>query len=442
MSEEGFSETSVKIPCCMCGIMITPNPSNMCMDCIRAKMDLSGKIPEKSEVVYCRDCGRYQVDQTHWINAELESQELLQLCLKKLPSTIKIIDAKFLFTEPHSKRLRVQVTYVREDFHGTMLRQSSIVTYIVKTVQCKTCQELATPNRDHWKAIVQLRQHSESKRTMFWIEQQLITHGAAASATAVERKPDGLDFQFKDKSSAEKLISFIKGIIPIEVKQSNTVKGQDLVNMQYDTRFTYSLKCPAVSREDLVLLPKKIFDSTGRQSPLCIVTKIGRGIKFTNPFTGHTFVVDGKTFLSLPFEPLISHERLVKFAILSKDIVGKNGEYTIADFELTDVDTYEERVIVRSYLGGLLNEGDLCTAYDLRCESFTDESERALKKLKFERVIITGKSHEPREGAKKKKYHVKTLAPTMKEDEKAIDDFLDEIEDNPEIAEGITLVED
>ena len=436
-----FKETSVKIPCCICGIMITPNPSNMCVACFRRQMDdQNGSVPEKSEVVYCRDCGRYQVNQTQWINAELESPELLQLCLKKLPQNIRVIEAKFLFTEPHSKRLRVQVTFEREDFNGTILRQSQIITYFVHTVQCKTCQELAT-HRDHWKAIVQLRQHSHSKRTLFWLEQQLITHGVANSASAIERKSDGLDFQFNDKSSAEKLVSFLKGIIPLEVKQSNQVKGQDLVNMQYDTRFTYSLKCPPISREDLVILPKKVFESTGRQSPLCLVTKIGRAIRFVNPFTGHSFVVDGKIILTYNFEPLLSHDRLVQFAILSKDIISKNGDYEIADFEITDVETYDERVIVRSHLGKLLNEGDICTAYDLRSESLTDENEALIRKLKFERIVIVGKYHEPKP-KKAKKYKVKTLAPTMKEDDKAIEEFLDEIEDNPDLAEGVTLIEE
>ena len=131
----------------------------------------------------------------------------------------------------------------------------------------------------------------------------------------------------------------------------------------------------------------------------------------------------------------------IYFAILSKDVISKNGDYEIADFELTDLETYDERVMVRSFLGKQLKEGDLCSAYDLRSESFTDESEAALKKIKFERIVIVSKYHEPT-GKKSKKYRVKTLAPTMKEDDKVIEEFLDQVEDNPEIGEGITLIED
>lgn len=44
-----------------------------------------------------------------WIHAALESRELLALCLKKLKglNRVKLIDAGFVWTEPHSKRLKV-----------------------------------------------------------------------------------------------------------------------------------------------------------------------------------------------------------------------------------------------------------------------------------------------------------------------------------------------
>ncbi|EAY01212.1 NMD3 family protein [Trichomonas vaginalis G3] len=433
-----FQQTAVKIPCCICGIMIEPNPNNMCVECFRRRLNQKEGVPEQLEINYCRDCGRYQESLTHWVNAELESKELLQICIKKFSPNLKIRDAKFLWTEPHSKRLRVQVTVDREDFSGTILRQSTIVTYIVKTVQCKTCQELAT-HRDHWKAIVQLRQHSDSKRSMFWIEQMIINNEAAKETSAIERRPDGLDFQFNDNSDAKKFISFIKSIIPVSVKNSDTVKGQDLVNMSYDIRYSYSLTIPSISREDLVLLPKKIFESTGRQSRLCLVSKMGRQIHFVNPLTGHNFVLDSKSIFSNSIDPLISHDRLTRFVVLSKDEISKNGDFTLADFELTDEETYGDRIVVRSHLGNTIEIGNVVNCYDLRSESFTDEAEKQIKKIDFERVIIVNKARDEKKNSRNKK--VLTLAPTTKEDDRALEQFLDEMEDDPQLVSKINTVE-
>ena len=45
-----------------------------------------------------------------WTIAEPESRELLAICLKKLKglSKVRLIDAGFIWTEPHSKRIKVK----------------------------------------------------------------------------------------------------------------------------------------------------------------------------------------------------------------------------------------------------------------------------------------------------------------------------------------------
>lgn len=55
---------------------------------------------------------RYLQPPGEWIHAVLESKELMSLCLKKLKglNRVKLIDASFVWTEPHSKRLKVIFT--------------------------------------------------------------------------------------------------------------------------------------------------------------------------------------------------------------------------------------------------------------------------------------------------------------------------------------------
>jgi nonsense-mediated mRNA decay protein 3 len=52
---------------------------------------------------------RYLQPPSEWVSCALESRELLSLCLKKLKglNRVKLVDAGFVWTEPHSKRIKV-----------------------------------------------------------------------------------------------------------------------------------------------------------------------------------------------------------------------------------------------------------------------------------------------------------------------------------------------
>ena len=61
-----------------------------------------------------------------WIKAELESRELLTLLIKKLKGTltnVRLTDASFIWTEPHSKRIKIKLTVQKEIQEGAVLEQ-------------------------------------------------------------------------------------------------------------------------------------------------------------------------------------------------------------------------------------------------------------------------------------------------------------------------------
>ena len=95
--------------CCDCGIQIDPNPTNCCLACIRSRNDISEGIPKQATLWFCKACERYLDPPQTWITASLESKELLRVCLNKLKGLgqVRLIDAGFAWTEPHSKRLKV-----------------------------------------------------------------------------------------------------------------------------------------------------------------------------------------------------------------------------------------------------------------------------------------------------------------------------------------------
>lgn len=96
--------------CCECGILIEPNPANMCVACLRTHVDITEDVPKQAVLYFCRNCERYLHPPSEWVACTLESRELLSICLKKLKGLkdLKLIDAGFIWTEPHSRRLKVK----------------------------------------------------------------------------------------------------------------------------------------------------------------------------------------------------------------------------------------------------------------------------------------------------------------------------------------------
>lgn len=76
------THTPAMILCCMCGVKIESNPANMCAQCLQSRVDITEGIPKQITIFWCRNCGRYQ--RPPWIDAPLESREMLALCLKKI----------------------------------------------------------------------------------------------------------------------------------------------------------------------------------------------------------------------------------------------------------------------------------------------------------------------------------------------------------------------
>jgi nonsense-mediated mRNA decay protein 3 len=79
-------------------------------------MDITEGIPKQVTLHYCKGCNRYLQPPHIWANAELESRELLTVCLKKLRGLqkVRLVDASFIWTEPHSRRIKVKLTIQKE----------------------------------------------------------------------------------------------------------------------------------------------------------------------------------------------------------------------------------------------------------------------------------------------------------------------------------------
>ncbi|EMR68852.1 putative nonsense-mediated mrna decay protein 3 protein [Eutypa lata UCREL1] len=190
------SMTAATIFCCDCGAPIdgTQSTSARCFDCLKLHHDISEGIQREATLHFCRDCERWLLPPMSWVSAAPESRELLALCLKKLRGLqkVRIVDASFIWTEPHSRRVRVKLTVQDTVSDGVLLQQSFEVIYVVAWQQCPECAKSYTANV--WRASVQVRQKVQHKRTFLFLEQLILKHGAHKDTINIKEAKDGIDF--------------------------------------------------------------------------------------------------------------------------------------------------------------------------------------------------------------------------------------------------------
>jgi nonsense-mediated mRNA decay protein 3 len=280
------TDTAPRILCASCGSVIAPNAANMCLNCIRSDVDISADIPKQASLHFCRGCDRYLAPPNIWITAQLESRELLALCLKKLKRLqhVRLTDAGFIWTEPHSKRIKVKLTIQKEVFAQTILQQVFVVEYIVCNQYCEDCTRVDAQLT--WKAVVQVRQKVTHKRTFIWLEQLILKHNAHKDTTNIKEFRDGLDFYYGHRNHAIKMVDFLQSVVPMRMKQSQELISSDIHAGTADFKFTYSVELVPICKDDFVCLPLKTARALSDIPQLALCSRVSNMLTFIDPMTG------------------------------------------------------------------------------------------------------------------------------------------------------------
>jgi nonsense-mediated mRNA decay protein 3 len=271
--------------CCMCGVAMQPNPANMCARCLRARVDITDGVPRHAAVVYCPDCFSYFQPPRSWLRAGPESPELMQILLRRINRPlarlrVSLSGAEFVFSEPHSKRLRLH----REVLHDVVLEQTHPVEFVVHDRLCDSCSR-AQANPDQWVAVVQLRQHVPHCRTFLYLEQLLIKHGQASLAIRVSAAPGGLDFFFDSRSHATRLVDILNTVAPISTQTAKQLVSHYTKSSVYNYKYTFSVEICPICREDLIALSPQASRDLGGHVPLVLCVKVTNVIALLDPLT-------------------------------------------------------------------------------------------------------------------------------------------------------------
>jgi nonsense-mediated mRNA decay protein 3 len=368
------------VACCECGTPIAPNPANMCVACLRSKVDITEGIPRQSNLQHCKFCERYLVPPSNWQFADPESKELLALCLRRVKpqmTAVRLVDASFIWTEPHSKRVKVKLTVQKEVFANAVLQQSFVIEYVICGQVCEECHRVQA--KDYWRALVQVRQKCDYKKTLFSLEQLILKHDAAALASNVKPVPTGIDFYFAKQQDARKLIEFIHSVLPCKDTYAQQLISQDIRNNTFDYKHTYCVDICPITKDSLVCLPKKMAQSFGNLSQIVVCSRVTNVITLIDPSTLQMVDVNGLTYFKDPFEIFMGPNTMVEFYVVDEEEIhdfhrgtghgAVSSKHQLSHVWVTrssEVGVQDAPVFsVRTHLGKILRIGDAVMGYDL-----------------------------------------------------------------------------
>ncbi|CDF37255.1 unnamed protein product [Chondrus crispus] len=412
------------ILCCLCGTAITSNPSNMCVSCIRGQVDITESIPKTASIYYCKGCARYLQPPKHWVACELESKELLTICIKKLKglNKVKLIDAGFRWTEPHSRRIHVRLLVQKEVFQNTILQQEFVVEFVVDYQQCDMCQRDAA-DLDEWQAVVQVRQKVQHKRTFLYLEQLIIKHSAHEDTVGIKVHPDGLDFYFMHRSQGIRFTSFLNHVVPIRSKQADHLVSHDANSNTYRYKYTFSVEILPICKDDLVVLPPKVATHLGGIGPLVLVTKVSQALTIIDPFTLQTAELAAALYWRYPFQALMSIKQATEFFIMDVEkSEDRKGKWCLADATAArsvDYGSNDNQHFIRTHIGNFLRPGDLALGYDIGNAVYNDNLLAGHKKLELPDFVIFKRTYSKKNRSKRRMWRLKRL--NMELDESMVD---------------------
>ncbi|KAL6943262.1 ribosome-binding protein [Hanseniaspora osmophila] len=447
--------------CCNCGVPMDGSTGLvMCFDCIKMTVDITQGIPREANISFCRNCERFLQPPGQWIRAELESRELLALCLRKLKglNKVRLVDASFIWTEPHSRRIKVKLTVQGEAMSNTIIQQTFEVEYVVVAMQCADCAKSYTTHT--WRAAVQIRQKVHHKRTFLYLEQLILRHNAHVDTISIQESKDGLDFFYAQKNHAVKMLDFLNSVAPTKYKKSEELISQDTHTGSSTYKFSYSVEIVPICRDDLVVLPKRLAKSMGNISQLVICSKVTNTIQFLDPLTLQTADLSPQVFWKNTFDALADVSQLTEFIILDVEITGKvNGKKLLADVQLarsSDLGVNDQVYYTKTHLGAIIHPGDSVMGYFIANSNYNSTS---FDSLNFDYVpdVILVKKLYIRKTKRNRNWKLKRMAKEHKEIDASMDYssrqqkqemeraerdyelFLQELEEDPEMRQTINM---
>jgi NMD protein affecting ribosome stability and mRNA decay len=300
--------TYSKIVCCLCSAVIDANPRGTCEACFRKSLNIKTSIPTEFELQYCKECQRFL--RPPYVKIDRDSTDMMKLCLSRIKSydkKVKIIDSNFIYTEPHSKLIKIKVT-LQKEIEKNIITQNLVIDFKEKWNLCRDCQKIQTPHI--WASCVQIRQRVPHKKTMLYLEQIILHNKMQKNALDFKETNDGFDFFFTTRRAGEIFSNWLATVVPSKITYT-----KKYVSLSTST-FTYLVDVANVAKYDLFRLDKDSCTKLGGIGPLLVCTRLSSRTIFIDPRTFNYLYLDGNTFFKYKFISFCNSNQLSEFLIL------------------------------------------------------------------------------------------------------------------------------
>ncbi|EKX53038.1 hypothetical protein GUITHDRAFT_101481 [Guillardia theta CCMP2712] len=346
--------------CCECGTPTTWNASSMCHNCLKSRVDISEGITTSVMLQRCRACGRYLDAPKMWKSCELESRELLSICLKRIKGMNK-----------------VKITVQKEVYTGVLLQQNVAA-------------------KQEWLVVVQCRQRAENKRTFYLLEQLILKHKAHKRTLNVKEVPDGIDFYFANLKHATKFSAFVTSVIPSRRKAGgDRVMSQDLKNNVAKMKQAIPIEIIPLCKDDIFCLHPKQHNNLGCIGPLVVVVSVGPNLRVMDWQRMEIHDFRSEVYFRQPRYALQTIKNAIEYIVIDCHPTGLAvGQFLQAEVTLakaSDLGSNDIQVTCLSHLGAILQAGDTVLGYDLSNAVFNDNELQDWPKLVLPEVFIVKK---------------------------------------------------
>ncbi|XP_040572820.1 60S ribosomal export protein NMD3 [Lepeophtheirus salmonis] len=458
-----IKEDTHKILCCQCGVPIDPNPANTCVGCLRTQVDITEDIPKQVVLNFCKFCERYLNPPNQWVSCPLESREMMALCLKKLKglSKVKLVDANFVWTEPHSRRIKVKLSVQAEVVSATILQQTFVVEYVVHNQMCDDCHRVEA--KDTWNASVQVRQKTTQRKTLYYLEQVLIKYNATKDCSGIKVVHEGLDFFFSNESHARKLVEFLGTVVPIRYQQAKKLISHDTNSNTYNYKYTFSVEVVPICKDNIVCLPPKVAHSLGGMGQIALVHKVTNVLHLLDPSTCQFAEINANSYFRTPFLSLTGPKSFTEYTVMNIEIISDfdrrkfsgqgaiSKRHVLADcwvVRSSELGVNDEQIHARTHLGHILQIGDSVMGLNLKNCNVNNPELEEMAEHKIPDVILVKKVYAQKcvrnRRRKWKLRHMDGVLGTksITSENQEMTDFLEDIEEDMDMRQHINIYKD
>ena len=306
----------------------------------------------------CSNCTRYRDTESNWIALLIGSPQLAQFAIAKWIESkamdVTVEDATILYGFQHWRRFCVSVQFIN---NGDRKRKTGLQWFTVTDGMCPDCQQLMRLNvQPCVMSCVALANPSGREDNMKLFREEF-------KKVEIETKEiDPSHFLFQSQRSAFRMINFVRNMASVRV-----IEDMDAVSPEERHRvglpsntWACTLEFPPIAKDDLVLLPRK-------NGILCICLKASQTLKFANPASGVVFEMTPEEYWQNPFTPLKTSKDSDIYYVSTVTPVGlQAGRMQVCSLVLTTDAMAGGAVTATSYMGLILQPGDMVKAYDLR----------------------------------------------------------------------------